>query len=81
MAKARTYRKKYSDLQNLQQRYFDYLTGNEEPVKIETHLKLVQEINRIAIQLKHLENLNLLQLQSPVSEWELKMSSSLNKIK
>jgi len=79
LANSRTYRKKYKEIKSHQLLYFDYLTNNEEPLKMEFHLKLINEISRLSHEVKRLETFNVIEMQQPVAEWEIKMNSSLNK--
>lgn len=75
MSRSRTYRKKHKDLKEQQLRYLDYLENNTDVISIDFRLKLINEIAGITIEIKWIENLNLIQLESPVTEWEMEVTS------
>lgn len=75
MANSRSYRKKHRDLKDLQLRYLGYLKNPDGPISMEFILKLINEIAGITIEIKWIESLNLNQLESPVTEWELEIPS------
>ena len=73
--KSRTYRHKHKELKELQKSYYEYLTESGDPLTMEAHLKLINEISRLDRQIRSIEELTMKQLEDSVTEWEIEMNS------
>ena len=69
----KTYRRKHKELKELQKGYYQYLIESEDPLTMDARLKLINEISRLDRQIRSIEEMNLVQLEQEVLEWEIEI--------